>query len=59
MLLSAHLYSAVVHVYLAYTCTPLTMVYGLYNYCVIVMMHIKDTAWDVNLLEMHIPTSVL
>ena len=27
--------------------------------CVIVMTHIKDTAWDVNLLEMPTPTSVL
>ena len=38
----------------------------LYNYnidnkcdCVIVMTHIKDTARDVNSLDMHTPTSVL
>ena len=34
-----------------------------YNYvcivCVIVMTHIKDTARDVNSLDMHTPTSVL
>ena len=29
------------------------------SFSVIVMMHIKDTTWDVNSLEMHTLTSVL